>query len=159
MLVCDCENPRLVYNKYTRKRVFVSCGKCVACRRKQTSIWIARMQQEAKCHQYTFMLYLDYNDDHLPIYDLVDKTLIERNERFYHIKNYKYPLSYPANECKFESFSDLRYFVSRGLDLGIPHASVYDLQTFKKPLYKGNFAYLTNLCPFWGRAVLLSTFF
>ena len=80
------------------------------------------------------MLYLDYNDDHLPIYDLVDKTLIERNERFYHIKNYKYPLSYPANECKFESFSDLRYFVSRGLDLGIPHASVYDLQTFKKRL-------------------------
>jgi hypothetical protein len=31
--------------------------------------------------------------------------------------------------------------------------------TFKKSLEEGNFAYFTDLCPFWGRVVLLSTFF
>ena len=134
MRVCDCESPKLVYNKYTRKQVFVSCGKCVACRRKQTSQWIARMQQESKCHTYTFVLYLDYNDEHLPVYDLVDKQLVERNQHFYKVKNYKYPLCVPYDEFKFDSYSDFNYFARRGFTLGIPHPSVYDIQAFKKRL-------------------------
>lgn len=134
MRVCDCEHPKVVFNKYTRKKVFVSCGKCDACRRKQTSVWIARMQQESRCHAYTFSLYLDYNDEHLPIYDLVDKQLVERQQRFYKVKNDKIKLCIPYYDFKFDSYSDFAYFVRRGETIGLPHASVYDIQCFKKRL-------------------------
>lgn len=134
MKVCECENPSVVFNPYTKKKVFKVCGKCSSCRRKQQSVWIARMQQETRCHSYVFNLYLTYDDVHVPIFDYVDHQLVERQKRFYDIPNFRYPLVYPANELKFDTYADLSYFVRRGSTLGFPHVSVYDLQTFKKRL-------------------------
>ena len=136
---CKCKNPKLIRNKYTKKDVFVSCGKCIPCKRARQSAWNAKMQRESNCHLYEFEVYLDYNEPHLPKYDFSDNGnyLVEvtpRLERYYqkfpHLKKLYF------KDLNFEQDADFNYFVERLNTHGtcIPHASVYDIQKYKKRL-------------------------
>lgn len=71
-----CEHPRLVYNKYIKSEVMVSCGYCSACRSRKLSKYIPFITNESACHKYTFFVTLTYNDDFLPVIDL--KTFLPK---------------------------------------------------------------------------------
>lgn len=137
---CKCEHPKLFFNKYTGEEIFVSCGKCLPCRRAYRSAWTSKLINEAKCHLYSFEVELDYDDAYLPKYDfdyndpdfLIENT--PRLENYY--KKYPHLKKIPINELKFDHKSDFHYFVDRinTHHTCIPHASVYDIQLFKKRL-------------------------
>lgn len=136
---CKCEHPKLVHNKYTGKDVFVACGKCISCKRARQASWITKLQKEAKCHSYVYEVQLDYNERSLPRYDFnksgtglieVTKRLRPYYEKFPNQKEIFF------DDLKFESDADRNYFIDR-LNTHrscIPHASVYDVQLFKKRL-------------------------
>ena len=136
---CKCFHPKIVYNRYTGKPIFKSCGKCIACQCARQSAWTVKMQSESKCHLYEFMVNLDYNERSLPKYDFSNdgNYLIEVTPRLD-----KYYQKFPNlkrvyfNDLQFDSDADRHYFVDR-LNCHhtcIPHASVYDIQLFKKRL-------------------------
>lgn len=135
-----CEHPKMIYNQYIKEEVLVSCGKCESCRSKQTSVWVSRMMQESKCWRFTFSLYLDYNDDYLPVFDLVDGYLKERQERFwkgrFEFKDNAFPVQEVEDLLKEGDEYEREYFFNRLYNdrLSIPHASVCDIQNFKKRL-------------------------
>ena len=133
-----CEHPQFVYNKYIKDYVLVECGKCPACKDKDTERWVARMFQERKCWQFCFSLYLDYNDEHLPTYDLCNGYLKERQMRFWTGRHEFHELCFPVDEMEdcFETEFDRQYFYERLYDhyTSVPHASVRDIQNFKKRL-------------------------
>lgn len=136
---CKCEHPKIIYNKYLGKDVFVKCNKCVSCRRALQAAWISKLEREAKCHLFTYVIFLTYNEAFLPKYDfdsegdgLVEVTprLRKYYEKFPHLKRIKF------NDLKFETDADYNYLVDRLNShwTCMPHASVYDIQLFKKRL-------------------------
>ena len=136
---CKCEHPRLVYNKYTGKEVYTSCHKCIPCQRARQSAWNAKMQREHGCHLYEFSILLEYNEQSLPKYDFSDdgESIVEitpRLSRYY--TKYSHLKRIALNELQFNSDSDRHYFVNRlnSHHTCLPHASVYDVQLFKKRL-------------------------
>lgn len=136
---CKCSHPSLVYNKYTGQPVFKSCGKCISCQRARQSAWTAKMQRESSCHLYEFMVNLDYNERSLPKYDFSDhgEYLIEitpRLDKYY--KKFPHLKTVYFNDLQFDSDADRHYFIDRlnSHHTCIPHASVYDIQLFKKRL-------------------------
>ena len=136
---CKCEHPKLVKNKYTGKDIFVRCGKCLSCQRSRQAAWISKLQKESKCHLFTYVIHLDYDDSHLPKYDFssdgeyiveVTPRLNNYYQKFPHLKKIK------LTDLKFETDADYNYFIDRLNShwTCIPHASVYDIQKFKKRL-------------------------
>lgn len=130
--VTNCLNPRLIYNKYIKKEVFVECGKCEACLERRRSQWVARMMQEAKCWQFSYVLYLDYNDSNLPRFDFSEdgRFLTEACPR----------LSKDIEKFDLEQLDlkgyELQYVIERlnSHYTCIPHPCVRDIQLFKKRL-------------------------
>lgn len=136
---CKCQHPKLVHNRYTGKDVFVSCRKCLSCRRAYQAAWASKLQNEAKCHLYTYVIHLDYDERHLPKYDFSSDgdSLIEitpRLDNYY--KKYPHLKTIKFNDLKFDTDADRDYFIDRinSHYTCIPHASVYDIQLFKKRL-------------------------
>lgn len=146
MHICDCEHPVKIFNPYSKEVMYVRCGKCDMCRNSRAKRWVDRLEQERACHPFTFFVYLDYNDAHLPKYVscfdalkneryLVDSTLVGNFENFNEA-------DYEANcipyaELHFEDKFDIDYFNARiSHPLSIPHGSVRDLQLFLKRLNK-----------------------
>lgn len=119
--------------------MFVSCRKCLSCRRAYQAAWATKLQNEAKCHLYTYVIHLDYDERHLPKYDFSPdgESLIEitpRLDNYY--KKYSHLKTIKFNDLKFDTPADRDYFVDRinSHYTCIPHASVYDIQLFKKRL-------------------------
>lgn len=137
---CKCHNPKLFHNKYTGKDVYVSCGKCLSCKRARQSSWVAKLTKEAKCHKFAYVLYLDYNEDSLPKYDFAPdgESLVESTTRLsrYYDKVVPSQKFISFSDLKFDHEYDRQYFIDRlnTHHTCIPHASVYDLQLFKKRL-------------------------
>jgi hypothetical protein len=63
-----CSDPKRVWNKYIQDYVYVSCGKCPSCRNRKSNILMNRISEEFKLHKYSFLVTLDYDNDHLPVY-------------------------------------------------------------------------------------------
>lgn len=133
-----CEHPKMVYNKYIKDYVLVPCGKCKCCQSDATRRWVARMQLERQCWQFCFSLYLDYNDEYLPCFDLVNGYLKERQQRFWRGRFEFDELAFPLDSMDdyLTTEFDRQYFYNRLYEhhTSIPHASVRDIQNFKKRL-------------------------
>lgn len=131
--VTNCLNPQYVYNKYLKRKIFVDCQKCEACRQRARSKWIARMNIERQCWQFCYMLYLDYNDTNLPRFDFSENGdyLVEACPRLS-----KDTEPFGINELIFKDENERKYFVDRinSHPLAFPHPSVRDIQNFKKRL-------------------------
>lgn len=62
----NCLHPLTIINKYTGKRVTVRCGKCEVCRNSHAATWVQRLDQEQRCHLYTWFVTLQYDEQHVP---------------------------------------------------------------------------------------------
>lgn len=137
MRVCDCEHPKMIYNKYTKQKVMVPCGLCDTCKRKRQQLWVAKIVQESKCWQFTYSLNLDYNDASIPMLDFSDDGdfLVQTQQRLLTEDNYDYT-HIRIDELKFNGFKDYDYFVNRinQHHTAISVGSVRDIQLFKKRL-------------------------
>lgn len=140
MHIVNCLEPQTVYNRYLRRTVQVSCGKCLACREARTRKWVARLQQERKCWSYCFELYLDYNDAYLPSYDFSANGdyLVERQKRFYVKAVSDDVLRVPLADLMTDNANVNNYLIERlnSHYTALPHPSVRDIQLFKKRLNK-----------------------
>ena len=66
MHICECENPKYIYNPYLGEDVRTGCGVCASCLNQKASSWVSRLIQEGRAHKYSFMVNLTYDDLHLP---------------------------------------------------------------------------------------------
>lgn len=141
MRICNCEHPVKIFNPYTNEVMFVRCGKCDTCRNSRAKRWVDRLEQERSCHPFTFFVYLDYNDEHLPRYECAYNALEKENYLFdsqhgFEDKHF-YEYVIPYHELEFTDKADVDYFNSRiQHPLSIPHGSVRDIQLFLKRLNK-----------------------
>lgn len=128
----------MVYNKYIKDYVLVDCGKCPSCKDEATKRWVARMFQERQCWQFCYSLYLDYNDENLPCFDLKGEYLVERQQRFWSSRHTFSEVCFPVSDMEnfFNDDIDRKYFYNRLYEhyTSIPHSSVRDIQNFKKRL-------------------------
>ena len=69
--IFTCEHPLRIRNKYDGKVYYVPCRKCNACRLRKSVEWSNRLNQESKCHPYSFFGTLTYSPKYLP-YLLMD---------------------------------------------------------------------------------------
>lgn len=141
MHICNCEHPIKIYNKYVHDWMYVRCGKCNVCRNSRAKRWVDRLNQERLCHTFTMFIYLDYDNDHLPKFDLSYDP--STGERFLSDSAYTFDdalfneYCIPFNELKFDDDADLDYFNDRlNHPLRLPHGSVRDVQLFLKRFNK-----------------------
>lgn len=146
MHIVNCEHPQVVYNRYLRRTVQVSCGKCVACRETRMRKWRARLQQERQCWKYCFEIYLDYSDEYLPSYDISTSGdyLVERQSRFYCSAVKDETLRVPVADLLTDDEHSNDYITERVNThyTAFAHCSVRDIQLFKKRLTKYIYAKL-----------------
>lgn len=153
MHLSSCLNPTKVYNKYINDTLYVPCRSCSACANSHSKRWIDKLNQEARCWKYAFNLYLSYDEMNCPRFNIVGDYLVEQCSRFFYdedrqsfdVKFDWEDICIPLNELNFENDYDFNYFVDRCNDCdGIPHASVRDIQNFKKRLNKYIFKHITG---------------
>ena len=141
MHICNCEHPIKIFNKYINEFMYVRCGKCNVCRNSRAKRWVDRLNQERSCHPFTMFFYLDYDNEHLPIYDLSYNP--QTGEKFLSDSAYTFndalfnEYCIPFDELRFDDDADKDYFNARlNHPLRIPHGSVRDLQLFFKRFNK-----------------------
>lgn len=61
-----CHNPRIITNRYTKDKVFTSCGKCSACINARHLKYVSMMQQEGNDFKYSFFCTLTFSDEFIP---------------------------------------------------------------------------------------------
>lgn len=64
--IFHCEHPIRIRNKYDGKVYYVPCRKCAACKTKKAIEWTNRLNQESRCHPYSFFGTLTYAPKYLP---------------------------------------------------------------------------------------------
>lgn len=113
--IYGCFNPRKVVNKYTREKIWTSCGKCDYCRGLRSYELKSRIEREFlnpqnKC---CWLVTLDYNNESLPIYarDPLTGNFSSNREGFPVIESkdvpfYARPMRHPVAEC----FGHLCYY-------------------------------------------------
>lgn len=142
----SCEHPRRIFNKYLNEYVWVPCRKCHTCRNAHAAKWIDRLVQESRCHKYTFMIYLDFNNRCLPKM----KRYHNPQDNEWYLLDYNY-LNYeelnrpdglrlhciPFKDLSYLSKPDWDYFQARlKHKLGLPYCDTRILQLFNKRLNK-----------------------
>lgn len=141
MHVVNCEHPVKIFNKYSNEFMYVRCGKCNTCRNARAYKWVKRLEQERSCHPFTMFIYLDYDNENIPKYDLSFNPFT--GEKFLSDSRYTFndslfnDLCIPFDELKFADTYDKDYFDGRlNHPLRIPHGSVRDIQLFLKRFNK-----------------------
>lgn len=143
MHISSCLHPVRIYNIYTHEQMFVPCGKCAACANSRAKKWIDRLNQESRCWKYCFNLYLDYSDAFVPTFQIVGEYLLEQQKRFFRRFTFD-DVCIPLQDLNIKDY-ELDYLVNRcECHHGIPHASVLDVQQFKKRLNKYIFKHITG---------------
>lgn len=61
-----CTNGRFIFNRYSRKRVFVRCGKCEACRQERANAATTRIRNNASSGTIALFITLTYANDYVP---------------------------------------------------------------------------------------------
>lgn len=126
--IVSCLDPKRVYNKYLDEYVWVSCGKCDACKKRRSSKWVIRLEAERRVHPFCFFVTLTYNEESLPrLFFTCGNTVIEDKV---------HDVSIPYDELFFSSTADKQYFDERMALSGIPYANFEDIQLFHKRLNK-----------------------
>ena len=140
MHIVNCVHPIKIKNPYTNEYMYVRCGKCDVCRNSRAKRWVDRLNVERSCHPFTMFIYLDYDNDHLPKYELgynpqTGESVLSDSKYLFteHFDDYCIPFS----ELKFDDDFDRDYFQSRiSHPLYIPHGDVRDIQLFLKRFNK-----------------------
>ena len=138
--VSRCEHPKLFYSRKAQKEIYVSCGKCLECRKARQARWVVKLQRESQCHLYTQVVLLEYDDVHVPYYDYSDDdpSVLEektpRLDRYYQL--YPRLRTLDLNELNLNDDAEYNYVLDRlnGVKSRLAHCSVYDIQNFKKRL-------------------------
>lgn len=146
MRVLSCEQPRLVYNKYLKTKLYVPCGTCNTCILSRSSSWRHRLEEERLMHRFCFMLYLSYNDLWLPVYHLSQTREFLYTDDLRHQP--RYPNYVSLDDLYLDSFSDKDFLIRRAENGGLPFCSVRDVQLFKKRLSKYVFQNLGEISSF-----------
>lgn len=76
MQLVSCFNPQKVRDAVTREQRLVPCGKCPACLRHKSSLWVQRLDQERYCWKYAVFFTLTYAPEHVPQLKVCDNHLI-----------------------------------------------------------------------------------
>lgn len=133
MHLVSCENPQRVFNKYLNQWLVVPCRKCETCKTRMQNHWVTKLELERRCWKYCYMIFLSYDDLHLPKMFLSttgSQIVLDDRNGLRHV---------PVNldDLVFDSSKDREYLFARlNHPLGLPVASVYDIQLFKKRLNK-----------------------
>lgn len=61
----SCEHPRYIRNQ-DNDIIQVRCNDCNTCRNARANTWISRLDLERQAHKYCYMIFLSYDDEHLP---------------------------------------------------------------------------------------------
>lgn len=54
------------------------CGQCVGCRLERSKVWATRCMHEAQLHEHNQYLTFTYDEEHLPKYNDLDKTHLQK---------------------------------------------------------------------------------
>ena len=86
MKVTSCLHPVRVFNKYSNEYVWANCGKCPECLKRKSLQWTERLTQERYCWKYCVFFTLTYNQDNLPILNVVNhgKFAYDLTHKHYH---------------------------------------------------------------------------
>lgn len=114
----------------------VPCGKCVFCRNRKRQEWTFRIEQELKVSTTAFFITLTYDEDHIPITENGETTLIKSDLQKYH-KRLRKAL------CKYESRPKMRYYAV-GEYGSKSHRAHYHTITFNVPV-----EIIRNLDKYW----------
>lgn len=98
-----CKHPQLIYNKWLRDTVQVSCGKCSACLARKNNHYAPLIVNESACAVYTYFITLTYSDQFLPTCDL--REYLNPNNRFYEFyKNLQYAFELSREYIEFKNY-------------------------------------------------------
>lgn len=149
-----CTNTRLVINKYTRKPVRVSCGKCEACEQEKANKRAARIRNHSMNGEASLFVTLTYSNKFIP-YAL--KSDLQRNDceipifrnytarrlkigKFVEYENFGTPIdSFPRLESECDYFPELNK--ARGCVGVIYYKDVIDFMKRLRQNLKRNYNY------------------
>lgn len=137
----QCENPRVIRNRYTGDYIRVGCGCCRGCALQRRDRMSLLCQQEEKKHLYCLFVTLTYNQDSVPLLQPIRKDF--RLTHGYRLFNLCHRLRTLGSMVHFEPdyYHNNQYWLNRFLSKVncngfIPYASVRDAQLFLKRLRK-----------------------
>lgn len=139
MHICECENPKYIYNPYLGEDVRTVCGVCASCLNQKASSWVSRLIQEGRAHKYSFMVNLTYDDSHLPklFFDDTFENLVSDD------RSLCIPLHELISLCTTQK--ELDYLSNRlRHPLGLPFCCSDDISKFLKRLNKYIHDKITN---------------
>ena len=139
MHICECENPKYIFNPYLGEDVRTGCGKCPSCLNQKASSWVSRLIQEGRAHKYSFMVNLTYEDSHLPklFFDDTFENVVSDD------RSLCIPLHELTSLCTTQK--ELDYLSNRlRHPLGLPFCFSEDISKFLKRLNKYIHDKITN---------------
>lgn len=71
----NCEHPKIITNPYTKERLFVPCGHCLACSIRYQNRIAMRIKNECYAHKFNIFFTLTYDNEHIPYVRLHDKNI------------------------------------------------------------------------------------
>lgn len=120
---------------------YVPCGKCDACRRLQSSVWVQRMEHESRCWKHTLFFTLTYSDTYLPKLKRLDESVWCDTSKVHHGDKFAFVtlndfVKVSLRGVPKESQSFVEHDVIHELELKeeIPYLPVSDVQKFIKRL-------------------------
>lgn len=181
MKVTSCLDPVRVFNKYSQEYVWTNCGKCSECLKRRSLEWTERLTQERYCWRYCVFFTLTYNQDNLPILNVVnhEKFAYDLTHKHYHpefgdvvidLEQYFFGLDgreinknrdwIKRNQCKiaYLSVGDAQRFIKRfriNLDRIVKRKIKTDIQNgIKTPLSDADSKVRYYLCGEYGETTL-----
>lgn len=135
LLIQRCSNPVSIRDVVNGGFMYVSCGKCEACRSSYKSMWMQRLDAECKSAAVTLFFTLTYYNDCVPAleYDSIDNVL-RSNRTPEHDIYLDYPYT-KDNELKFYDVSTFPKIQNDNVNtFRIAYACKSDIQKFFKRL-------------------------
>ena len=138
-----CLNPSVIYNKWTREKMLVSCGHCEACLSRKASMNTLKCRLESQQHLYAKFVTLTYDDKHIPRMIPIHKDFSV--DVYQNIHEYLSPYHYVEQEARLNGVKrevlspfdnkDSHYMLAGKVEHKyIPYLCKRDLQLFIKRL-------------------------
>lgn len=152
-----CLNPKVVYNSYTKQRMVVPCGHCLACNGNKANVMRTLCEAEQSQHPYTLFLTLTYSNEYVPrlLYEVDPSDPFNVVVRCSDVDKKRFGLadddSSTLYTCSSRSLSDI-HKVSRRQELNAGNMYTLckrDIQLFNKRLRKYLFDETQHLLRFY----------